>query len=83
MVDSSDVLKKGWINGTNVSIHNPDVETKIAVLKMLAEQEGVDCPEHVVLALAKRDAGNFKDLVSGLYLLWFESKLRVIPITLD
>ncbi len=68
--------------GLIADIQAPDVETKQAILKMKAEQNGIDLPENVALFLANSVSSNIRELEGYLVRLGAYASLTSTPITL-
>ena len=69
--------------GLIADIQSPDVETKLAILKMKAEQNGIDFPEDVALFLANSVSSNVRELEGYLIRIGAFASLTSTPITLD
>jgi chromosomal replication initiator protein len=69
--------------GLIADIQAPDVETKLAILKMKAEQNGIDFPEDVALFLANSVSSNVRELEGYLIRIGAFASLTSTPISLD
>jgi len=69
--------------GLIADIQAPDVETKQAILKMKAEQNGIDLPEDVALFLANSVSSNVRELEGYLIRIGAYASLTSTPISLD
>ena len=69
--------------GLIADIQAPDVETKQAILKMKAEQNGIDLPEDVALFLANSVSSNVRELEGYLIRIGAYASLTSTPINLD
>ena len=69
--------------GLIADIQAPDVETKQAILKMKAEQNGIDLPEEVALFLANSVSSNVRELEGYLIRIGAYASLTSTPISLD
>lgn len=69
--------------GLIADIQPPDVETKQAILKMKAEQNGIDLPEDVALFLANSVSSNVRELEGYLIRIGAFASLTSTPISLD
>jgi chromosomal replication initiator protein len=68
--------------GLIADIQPPDVETKQAILKMKAEQNGINLPEEVALFLANSVSSNVRELEGFLIRIGAYASLTSTPITL-
>lgn len=69
--------------GLIADIQSPDVETKQAILKMKAEQNGIDLPEEVALFLANSVSSNVRELEGYLIRIGAYASLTSTPISLE
>ena len=69
--------------GLIADIQAPDVETKQAILKMKAEQNGIDLPEEVALFLANSVSSNVRELEGYLIRIGAYASLTSTPVSLD
>ncbi len=69
--------------GLIADIQSPDVETKQAILKMKAEQNGINLPEDVALFLANSVCSNVRELEGYLIRIGAYASLTATQITLD
>ena len=69
--------------GLIADIQPPDVETKLAILKMKAEQNNIKLPEDVALFLANSVCNNVRELEGYLIRIGAYASLTAIPITLE
>ncbi len=69
--------------GLIADIQPPDVETKLAILKMKAEQNSIKLPEDVALFLANSICNNVRELEGYLIRIGAYASLTAIPISLD
>lgn len=69
--------------GLIADIQSPDVETKQAILKMKAEQNGIDLPEDVALFLANSVSSNVRELEGYLIRIGAFASLTSTPISLE
>ncbi len=68
--------------GLIADIQAPDVETKQAILKMKAEQNGIYLPEEVALFLANSVSSNVRELEGFLVRIGAYASLTATPVTL-
>lgn len=69
--------------GLIADIQPPDVETKLAILKMKAEQNSIKLPEDVALFLANSVCNNVRELEGYLIRIGAYASLTAIPISLE
>ena len=69
--------------GLIADIQPPDVETKLAILKMKAEQNSIRLPEEVALFLANSICGNVRELEGYLIRIGAFASLTSTPVSLD
>lgn len=69
--------------GLIADIQPPDVETKAAILKRKAEEEGVPLPDDLAMYLATRVRTNVRELEGSLIRLIAYSSLTTKPLTIE
>ena len=69
--------------GLIADIQAPDVETKAAILKRKAEEEGVPLPNDVAMHMASRIKSNVRELEGSLIRLIAYSSLTAKPLTIE
>jgi chromosomal replication initiator protein len=69
--------------GLIADIQAPDVETKQAILKMKAEQNGIDLPQEVALFLATSISSNVRELEGFLIRIGAFASLTSTPVSLS
>ena len=69
--------------GLIADIQPPDVETKLAILKMKAEQNNIHIPEDVALFLANSICNNVRELEGYLIRIGAYASLTAIPVSLE
>jgi len=69
--------------GLIADIQPPDIETKQAILKIKAEQNGIDFPEDVAYFLANSVTSNVRELEGYLIRIGAYASLTSTPITLS
>jgi chromosomal replication initiator protein len=69
--------------GLIADIQAPDMETKQAILKMKAEQNGINLPKEVASFLANSVSSNIRELEGYLIRIGAFASLTAIPITLE
>ncbi len=69
--------------GLIADIQPPDVETKLAILKMKAEQNSINIPEDVALFLANSICNNVRELEGYLIRIGAYASLTAIPVSLE
>ena len=69
--------------GLIVDIQKPDLETRMAILRSKAEEEGIDIPYDVVEYIAQNVNSNIRELEGCLTSLDARAQLMNAPISLD
>lgn len=69
--------------GLMVDVQPPDLETKMAILDMKAEQEGVLLPEDVRIYMATKTKSSVRELEGAFTKLVAYSSVTSMPVTLD
>lgn len=69
--------------GLIADIQPPDVETKLAILKMKADQNSIKLPEDVALFLANSICNNVRELEGYLIRIGAYASLTAIPVSLN
>ncbi|HYB97044.1 MAG TPA: chromosomal replication initiator protein DnaA [Vicinamibacterales bacterium] len=69
--------------GLIADIQAPDVETKAAILKRKAEEEGVPLPNDVAMLMASRIKSNVRELEGSLIRLIAYSSLTAKPLSIE
>lgn len=69
--------------GNTVDIQKPDLETRIAILKKKAEEEGFSVPEDIVVFIASQIKSNIRELEGALLRVTSFIKFTNTPFTLD
>jgi len=77
-----DRLRSRFEWGLMVDVQPPDLETKMAILDMKAEAEGVSLPEDVRIHIATKTKSNVRELEGALIKLIAYSSVTDSPITL-
>ena len=71
------------LQGLLTEIDQPDLETRIAILRTKAEADHVELPNDVVEFIANRVRDNIRELEGSITMLRAFANLRKEPITLD
>lgn len=69
--------------GLIVDIQKPDYETRVAILRKKADEEGIDVSYDVIDYVADRVVSNIRELEGTLTRLSAQGQLMGVPITLD
>ena len=69
--------------GLIVDIQKPDFETRVAILKQKADEEGIEVPYEVLEYIARHVSSNIRELEGSLTSLDAHSHLMGTPITLE
>ncbi len=78
-----DRLRSRFEWGLIVDIQKPDYETRVAILRKKADEEGIDVSEDVVDYIASHVESNIRELEGTLTRLSAQCQLMGTPITLD
>lgn len=71
------------LQGLVTEIDQPDLETRIAILRSKAEGEGIELPNEVAEWIAQRVRDNIRELEGSITMLRAFANLRQEPISLD
>ena len=71
------------LQGLLTEVDQPDLETRIAILRTKAEADGVDLPNDVVEFIANRVRDNIRELEGSITMFRAFANLRQEPITLE
>jgi len=71
----------GW--GLTVCIEPPELETRVAILKSKAEQNGIHFPDEVAFFMAKRIHSNVRELEGALKRVIANANFTGLPIDVD
>lgn len=69
--------------GLIVDIQKPDYETRVAILRRKADEEGIDVPYDVIDYIAERVESNIRELEGTLTRLNAQCQLMGMPLTLE
>ena len=69
--------------GNTVDIQQPDLETRIAILRKKAEEEGFSVPDDIIIFIAKKIKSNIRELEGILLRVTSFIKFTNTPFTLD
>ena len=78
-----DRLRTRFEWGLIVDISKPDYETRVAILRKKADDDGIDIPLEVIEYIAERVESNIRELEGALTRLKAECDLMGNPITLE
>jgi len=81
--DLEERLRSRFEWGLIADIQPPDVETKLAILKVKAELNGINLPEDVALFLANSVTSNVRELEGYLVRIGAFASLTSTPVTLQ
>jgi chromosomal replication initiator protein len=81
--DMVDRLKSRFQSGLLMSVHPPELETRIAIVQMWAQEQGVTLPKAVYHMLAERAPNNLRELESNANQVIARAHLTREPITLQ
>jgi chromosomal replication initiator protein len=78
-----DRFRSRLLQGLVTEIDQPDLETRIAILRSKAEREGIDLPSDVAEWIAHRVRDNIRELEGSITMLRAFANLRQEPISLE
>ncbi len=78
-----DRFRSRLLQGLVTEIDQPDLETRIAILRSKAEREGIDLPGDVAEWIAHRVRDSIRELEGSITMLRAHSNLRQVPISLE
>ena len=78
-----DRFRSRLLQGLVTEIDQPDLETRIAILRSKAEREGIDLPGDVAEWIAHRVRDNIRELEGSITMLRAFANLREEPISLE
>jgi chromosomal replication initiator protein len=82
-IQVGDKLRSRFEWGLTVDIQQPDLETRIAILKKKCETEGLVVPNDVVLLLAESMRSNIRDMEGSLNRVTAYASLTKLELDLD
>jgi chromosomal replication initiator protein len=83
MATMQDRLRSRLLQGLLVEVGQPDLETRIAILQIKAELEGVAIPRDVIEYIAQRVRDSIRELEGSVTMLRAHSQLLEHEINLD
>ena len=78
-----DRFRSRLLQGLVTEIDQPDLETRIAILRSKAEREGIELPGDVAEWIAQRVRDNIRELEGSITMLRAFANLRQEPISLE
>lgn len=78
-----DRFRSRLLQGLVTEIDQPDLETRIAILRSKSEREGIALPDEVAEWIAQRVRDNIRELEGSITMLRAFANLRQEPITLE
>ncbi len=78
-----DRFRSRLLQGLVTEVDQPDLETRIAILRSKAEAEGIALPDEVTEWIAQRVRDNIRELEGSITMLRAFANLRQEPITLE
>jgi len=76
-------IRSRLVGGLSVDIQEPDVETRIAILRNKAQQEGRKVDDAIIQFIAEHVPNNIRQLEGSLTKVFFYSNLKEEPITMS
>ena len=83
MPEIEDRLRSRFEWGLIVDVQRPDYETRVAILKQKAREEGIDVPDEVLEYISQNVSSNVRELEGCLTSLNAHSRLMGTPITVE
>jgi len=77
-----DRLRSRFEGGLMTEVNLPDLETRIAILRIKAENKGIDLPDDVLELIARKVQSNIRELEGALNSIVALARLTGEPITL-
>lgn len=78
-----DRFRSRLLQGLVTEIDQPDLETRIAILRSKAERERIELPDDVAEWIAHRVRDSIRELEGSITMLRAHSNLRQVPISLE
>ena len=69
--------------GLSAELHQPDYETRIAILKNIMYRDGVDMPDEIIEYVAQNIKSNVRELMGAIISLIAQSSFNKKEVTLD
>ena len=69
--------------GLSAELHQPDFETRVAILKNILYRDGVEVPQHIVDFIAKTVKSNVRELEGAMISLIAQSSFNKKEFTID
>jgi chromosomal replication initiator protein len=66
-----------------VELYQPDLETRVAILRQKAKVDEVDINEDSVNYLANKIQGNAREMEGALHQFMFLARLKNVPISME
>ncbi|MEJ4113116.1 chromosomal replication initiator protein DnaA [Corynebacterium kroppenstedtii] len=83
LTELEDRLRTRFQWGFTQDIQKPDLETRIAILRLKAERENADVPNEVLSFIAEQKAESVRELEGALNKVLIVSSIQNTPVTLD
>jgi chromosomal replication initiator protein len=71
------------LQGLVAEIDQPELETRIAILRTKAEREGIELPDDVAEWIARRVRDSIRELEGAVTMLRAHASLRQVPVSLE
>ena len=75
-------IRSRLVGGLSIDIQEPDVETRIAILRNKAQQEGKVVDDSIIQFIAEHVPNNIRQLEGSLTKVFFYSNLKEEPVTM-
>lgn len=78
-----DRLRSRFEGGVTTSIVAPDFETRVAILQIKAQRQGMSIPYDVLMLIADRIKSNVRELEGALNNIWLHAQTQARPLDLN
>lgn len=78
-----DRLRSRFEGGVTTSIVAPDFETRVAILQIKAQRQGMIIPYDVLMLIADRIKSNVRELEGALNNIWLHAQTQARPLDLN
>lgn len=76
-------LRSRFEGGLIADIQEPDLETRIAILRNKAQEENIDIPDGIIEFIAENTTNNIRSLEGNLTRVLFFASISKQPVTMD
>ncbi|HVY36048.1 MAG TPA: chromosomal replication initiator protein DnaA [Candidatus Paceibacterota bacterium] len=83
IIGLEDRLKTRFSAGMTIDIHEPDMESRLAIIRKKVDQVGIAIPEEVLSYIASVVTGSIRELEGALNIILMHSELKQKPISVS